>query len=77
MRIVEELMEIWLNEVCDNCVMSFCALWIADLASLMADFILSMNLLTISRPEGFCLSSKSIWEILLMSSRNRDCCIAE
>ena len=57
--------------------MSSCALQIADLASSVADFILSMNSLTVSSPEGTWLGSKPIWEIRLVSSRNGGCCVAE
>jgi len=48
--------------------MSSYALWIADLASSVADFILSMNSLTISSPEGTWLGSKPIWGICPVSS---------
>ena len=58
-------------------IMSSCTLQIADLASLVADFILFMNLLIVSKPEGFCLGLKPIWGIYPVSSRNGDCCIAE
>ena len=40
--------------------MSSCALRIADFASSIAVLILSMNSLTVSRPEGFCQGSKPI-----------------
>jgi len=43
-------------------------------SGIIADFILSVNLLTVSRPKGFCLSSKPIQGIHSVSSRNRDCC---
>ena len=58
-------------------VMSFCALWIVNLASLVVDCILFVNSLTISRPEGFCLSSKPMREICSVFSRNRGCCVVE
>ena len=57
--------------------MSFCALQITDLASSVADFILSVNLLTISSPKGTWLGSKPIRGIHPVSSRNGGCCIAE
>ena len=57
--------------------MSSCALRIADLAFSVADFILSMNSLTVSSPEGTWLGSKPIWGIHPVSSRNGGCCIAE
>jgi len=57
--------------------MSSCALRIADLASSVADFILSVNSLTVSSPEGTWLGSKPIWGICPVSSRNGGCCVAE
>jgi len=57
--------------------MSSCALQITDLASSVADFILSVNSLTVSSPEGTWLGSKPIWEICLVSSRNGGCYVAE
>ena len=57
--------------------MSSCALRIADLASSVADFILSMNSLTVSSPEETWLGSKPIQGICPVSSRNGGCCIAE
>ena len=60
-----------------TCVMSSCALQIADLASSVADFILSVNLLTVSSPEGTWLGSKPIWGIRPVSSRNGGCCVIE
>jgi len=55
--------------------MSSCALRIADLASLVVDFILSVNSLTVSSPEGTWLGSKPIRGIRPVSSRNGGCCI--
>ena len=43
----------------------------------LTDSILLVNLLTISRLEGFCSGLKPMWGIGPMSSRNRGCCIAE
>jgi len=57
--------------------MSSCALHIADLASSVADFICSVNSLTVSSPEGAWLGSKPIQGICPVSSRNGGCCIAE
>jgi len=57
--------------------MSSCALCIADLASSVADFIHSVNSLTVSSPEGAWLGSKPIWGIRPVSSRNGGCCVAE
>jgi len=57
--------------------MSSCALRIADLASSVADFILSMNSLTVSSPERTWLGSKSIQGIHPVSSRNGGCCVVE
>ena len=57
--------------------MSSRALQIADLASSVADFILSMNSLTVSSLEGTWFGSKPIRGIYPVSSRNRGCCIAE
>ena len=53
--------------------MSSRALQIADLASSVADFILSMNSLTVSSLEGTWLGSKPIQGIYPVSSRNRGC----
>ena len=57
--------------------MSSYALWITNLASSVVDFICSVNSLTVSSPEGAWLGSKPIWGIHPVSSRNRDCCVAE
>ena len=57
--------------------MSSCALQIADLASSVVDFILSMNSLTVSSPEEAWLGLKPIWEICPVSSRNGGCYVAE
>ena len=57
--------------------MSSCTLWIADLASSVADFILSMNSLTVSSPERTWLGSKSTQGIHPVSSRNGGCCVVE
>ena len=57
--------------------MSFCALQIADLVSSVADFILSINSLTVSSQEGTWLGLKPIRGIHLVSSRNRGCCVIE
>ena len=53
--------------------MSSYALQIADFASSIAVLILSMNSLTISRPEGFCQGSKPMQGSHPVSSRNRGC----
>ena len=57
--------------------MSSCALWITDLVSSVVDFILSVNSLTVSSPEGTWLGSKPIRGICPVSSRNEGCCVAE
>ena len=57
--------------------MSSCALRIADLASSVVDFILSVNSLTVSSLEGTWLGSKPIRRIRLVSSRNGGCCVAK
>ena len=57
--------------------MSSCALRIADLASSVVDFILSVNSLTVSSLEGTWLGSKPIRGIRLVSSRNGGCCVAK
>jgi len=57
--------------------MSSCALRIANLAFSIADFIRSVNLLTVSSLEGAWLDSKPIWGICPVSSRNRGCCVVK
>ena len=57
--------------------MSSCALRIADLASSVADFIRSVNSLTVSSPKGAWLGLKPIWGIRPVSSRNGGCCVVE
>ena len=57
--------------------MSSCALQIANLVSSVADFILSVNSLTVSSLEGTWLGSKPIQGIRPVSSRNGGYCVAE